>query len=71
MMGKGDEIVQEIYKGLQIFEYHEMASHSKGDQYGAVCWTIRCLTNPANFERWLRPIIEQVRPDLMRYLEKQ
>lgn len=69
MMGKGDKIVQEIYEGLLTFEHREMASHPKGDQYGAVCWTIRCLVNPKNFERWLKPIIEQADPDLFARLE--
>lgn len=69
MKGKGHDIVQEIHKALQVFEYHEMASHPLGDQYGAILWTVRCLANPDNFERWLKPIIEQAKPDLTRYME--
>lgn len=57
--GIGTEIIEEIYQALQDFKYHELATHPCGDEYGAVMWTVKCLANPENYERWLNPIIEQ------------
>lgn len=57
--GIGTEIIDEIYKALQVFKRHEMADHPSGDEYGAVMWTVKCLANPENYERWLKPIIEE------------
>ena len=57
--GEGTRIIEEIYQALQSFKYHEMAYHPSGDEYGAVMWTVKCLANPENYERWLKPIIEE------------